>query len=85
MTDGGNDTDDWIFLLSLDEIRELSTTHTERIVTYKGEACWWWLRSPGGSAELAVGISETGGIHANGYEVNNLDGGIRPALWLKLD
>ena len=41
-TPGGNDTDDRIFLLSIDEAEKYFKDDTDRTA-----GIWWWLRSPG--------------------------------------
>lgn len=84
-TKGGNDTIDHIFLLSIQEVRDYFFSNENRIAYSKqGEARWWWLRSPGlysyfASYVFTDGIVSTGGIN---IEVSN--GGVRPALWIKL-
>jgi hypothetical protein len=52
-----------------------------------GNGCWWWwLRSPGRHNRLAAYVHGTDGcVGVNGNNVTNSLGGIRPALWLKLD
>ena len=51
-----------------------------------GEACWWWLRSPGksgrGSCSIAL-VNANGLICVDGNIVTQNAGGVRPALWLK--
>jgi len=89
---GGKDTNDFIFLLSLDEVKNLLPTDADRTVIYYGCAHWWWLRSPGQNNALAAIIKSQGGVgkYANGAiseageRIIKDDGGIRPALWIKL-
>ena len=89
---GGKDTKDFIFLLSLDEVKRFFPTDDDRTVIYCGSAHWWWLRSPGQSNARAARVNNLGGvgIYANGAisrageRIVNNDGGIRPALWIKL-
>jgi len=89
---GGKDTKDFIFLLSLDEVKRYLPTDEDRTVIYCGSAQWWWLRSPGQNnaraakigAQGGVGIYANGAIHRAGERIVNNDGGIRPALWIKL-
>ena len=51
-----------------------------------GEACWWWLRSPGkktkSSSSTAL-VNANGLVRVDGNIVTQNSGGIRPALWLK--
>ncbi|MCD7728002.1 MAG: DUF6273 domain-containing protein [Ruminococcus sp.] len=76
-TDGGNDTTDKIFLLSLEEAEEYMT-EDERIASDR-----WWLRSPGGIQDHTAVVSISGVIGTNGFYVN-YEYGVRPALRLKL-
>lgn len=51
-----------------------------------GEACWWWLRSPGKNTKhstAAALVNANGLISVDGNNVNQNAGGVRPALWLK--
>lgn len=48
-------------------------------------SAWWWLRSPGVNGKNAAFIDVFYGfIRVNGNNVNDAEGGVRPALWLKL-
>ena len=59
--------------------------NSSRIAKYTdGEASWWWLRSPGRNNNRAVYILDFGFIDLSGGFFNRDDGGVRPALWLKL-
>ena len=83
-TEGGNDTEDYIFLLSIEEANMYFKTDEDRSC---GEE--WWLRSPGCSQDSAAYVLYDGGIFSgNGdyYYVNvDRDYGVRPALWLDLN
>jgi len=111
-TDGGNNTNDKIFLLSLEEVDKyfgnsgdyqnirkknirkiasdddgwfLTNAHDrERIIKYKNYAHWWWLRSPGYDSSRAAFVHENGAVNVFGRNVEIQNGGIRPALWLKM-
>ena len=50
----------------------------------KGEACWWWLRSPGNPNTSAVRVGDGGSVTVTGGSVRTLSGGVRPAFWLNL-
>jgi len=89
-TSGNGYTDDFVFLLSYDEVARFFKTNEERVATYNGAVYWWWLRTSGYTNQRAVKIKDLGGagIYANGYidtpgERVTLEGGIRPALWIK--
>ena len=65
---------------------------TARLEGEKGDIWSWWLRSPGRVNVKAVYIHGDGniGIQGNNILRGNLSdgrctGGVRPALWLKLD
>ena len=69
----------------------------KRTSAYCGHIWWWWLRSPGRKQVKAVYVHGDGNIGIQGnnalkcnlsgvyHPVNNdVRGGVRPALWLKL-
>ena len=84
-TAGGNDTEDKIFLLSIDEANKYFKSDDERIANYDGEATWWWLRSPSYNDSYAAGVRSGGYASRDGIRVNYDDGAIRPALWINLE
>ena len=57
---------------------------SERVTEHNHKSCWWWLRSPGGNSKSAACVYDDGGVNVSGFIVNNLHGGVRPALWLRL-
>ena len=84
-TEGGNDTEDKVFLLSLDEARELFDSDSGRLcrpsayarehgiyVFHKNGCSWWWLRSPG-KPGCAANVNYFGGRAINGTPVNEAD------------
>ena len=71
-TKGGNDTEDYIFLLSLDEAEAVDKSIRD------ASTWWWWLRSPGNSQERAA-IFDGGLLKDNGSNVY-CEYGVRPAL-----
>lgn len=57
--------------------------NSERIAeNATGKASWWWLRSPGNRNDRAAIVDQVGYIYIDGSSVNNVYGGVRPALWL---
>ena len=50
----------------------------------RDEACWWWLRSPGGYRYDAAYVDSGGGVDMGGFDTFRESGGVRPALWLNL-
>lgn len=116
---GGEDTLDYIFLLSIEEVvcyyfgdsrynlenpspkqkywfQKNDKNNVKRRATFQDKSWWWWLRSPGRDNRRAVYIHGDGnvGIQGNGtynYSSSTLHpisqsnkGGLRPAMWLKL-
>jgi hypothetical protein len=77
-TPGGNDTDDHIFLLSVDEANVLDKKVRHCGYWYGMDHQWWWLRSPGNKQDQAVYIL---GRAANlmGTDVDQ-SRGVRPAI-----
>jgi hypothetical protein len=84
-THGGANTIDKIFLLSIEEAETYFREKAERVAyLLDGANSLWWLRSPGGGRGLTVSfVLSSGGICDTGID-ENIAGGIRPALWLKL-
>ena len=114
-TYGGEDTQDSIFLLDIEDVvcryfgdsseilqnrrknqnywfNTKDENNFKRIATFKGHNYWWWLRSPGRISRVAAYIhgAPDGFVGINGNSVffrsfgPERDGGVRPALWLKL-
>jgi hypothetical protein len=84
-TNGGSDTTDKIFLLSIDEVNKYFSSDEERISYAHGSAYYWWLRSPGALGNAAVLVHPDGSVNAIGNYVNSAYCGVRPALWLNLE
>ena len=56
----------------------------KRVAKFKGQACWWWLRSPGLQNCIASNVYEDGSLRLSGIFNYHVEGGVRPALWIKL-
>lgn len=95
---GGNDTDDLIFCLSIDEANEIFESDDERTAPATPYAvnkgafihesngnCWWWLRSPGYYTSDAAGINYYGYVHVSGDNVSSPSDALRPCMWISLD
>lgn len=96
--EGGNDTTDNVFLLSISEAEKYFKTEQERIcksTTYAAnkttddydmgfDTCWWWLRSSGKYGNYASGVNYIGSINDFGDNVYNEKYFVRPALWISL-
>ena len=84
-TNGGPNTLDKIFLLSLDEAQSYFYGAADRVATWNGSASWWWLRSPGSHGSTANTVSSDGILDDYYYSGAVYGtGGVRPALWLSL-
>lgn len=116
---GGNDTNDRIFLLSLNEVVRLYFGDSSRLLDNpkknqrywfdrKDEnnvkrrafllesSWWWWTRTPGKNNKVTTYVHGDGniGIQGNGISRTSFNtlhpktqsnqGGVRPALWLKI-
>ena len=77
-TKGGNETKDKVFLLSIEEAKNLFKDDKDRAA---GEM--WWLRSPGGRCDRAAAVFYSGDIFERGNEVNRYEY-VRPALTVNL-
>ena len=96
-TDGGEDTEDRVFVLSIDEVKEY-VNHNRRItyITWHSRVnngltdpihsngCWWWLRSPGETTKKAAYVDGSGHIGTKGNWIN-LNLCVRPAMYLQND
>ncbi len=93
-TQGGKNTSDKLFLLSLSEVDGTEESKEYGFWDKKTRKCkndnfseetyFWWLRSPGNSSHDAAGVYYYGWVFGYGYDVQELTGGIRPALYLNL-
>ena len=93
-TEGGNNTFDKIFLLSLSEVSEQQDGEKYGFLDDEIRACgksdfsktgsWWWLRSPGSYSLDAAEVNDDGWVGRNGSRVDSSYGGVRPALHLNL-
>lgn len=93
-TQGGKNTSDKLFLLSLSEVDETEESKEYGFWDKKTRKCkndnfseetyFLWLRSPGNSSHDAAGVYYYGWVFGYGYDVQEPAGGIRPALYLNL-
>ena len=94
---GGNDTEDRVFLLTIDEAdarfptdesrRCRATAYAKARGTYLNEyngSSWYWLRSRGAYSMTASLVLFSGYVNTVGYGVNNSGGYVRPVVWLDL-
>ncbi len=97
-TDGGSDTTDKVFLLSIEEAQKYiwrfsgktasSTEYAKAQGAYVGRdgKSLWWLRSPGENGRYAnyiAYVQDNGVLNYNGTPPH-ISYGIRPAMWITL-
>lgn len=94
-TNPGMNTDDYIFLLSVDEVNQYLPYDVDRMCSpteYAKEhggfekkslgTCWWWLRTPGETSSDACSVNSDGTIDTDDGTVNSDKGCVRPAMWV---
>ena len=94
----GKDTQDKVFLLSVNEAKNYFNSDSARqcaptsyasakgaIVNNNTGTCQWWLRTPGFMKNTAAYVGAYGSIDSSYYrDVSNVCGAIRPAMWIDL-
>lgn len=85
----GRDTNDKVFIPSIDEVKEYFMTKEDRICygtdyATGNERCSWWLRTPG-YAYLITNIEANGEINTRGNDVNDDSIVVRPAMWIEVE
>lgn len=95
-TEGGNDTTDKVFLLSIDEVNKYFPTEESHFATGTvygntimtkdsgSEHRFWWLRSPGKVSANAAYIHADGRLVDVGMTVNVMCFGVRPVIYVKI-
>mgnify|MGYP000331566331 FL=1 len=99
-TDARNDTEDKVFLLSIEEANRYFNSDSERrcVPTEYAKAngaftfekddtsnCFWWLRSQGGySNKSASVVNSNGTVGKYGNAVDYNGDCVRPAMWISL-
>lgn len=85
-TDGGNDTKDKLFFLSINEANKYFKSDQDRKATefITSSESSWWLRSPGENQSDAAFVYNDGGVVEIGVGITCTTVGFRPAMWIKL-
>lgn len=95
-TEGGNDTTDKVFLLSIDEVNKYFPTEESHLTTgtaygntimttaSDSEYRFWWLRSPGKVSANAAYVHADGRLVDVGNVVNVMCFGVRPVIYVKI-
>ena len=97
-TDGGNQTVDRVFLLSVAEAKKYFASAAARMTTPTAHAiehsvyvmnrgntkdnCFWWLRTPGKYADTATYVKHDGTLLFIGIDVDYFSAAVRPAVWV---
>ncbi|MCL2531032.1 MAG: DUF6273 domain-containing protein [Oscillospiraceae bacterium] len=85
--DGGENTQDYVFLLSVAEARLYFANDQARIARAGNMNVFWWLRSPGLQADFAATVSAGGSLGITGSMVHgpmSANRYIRPAIWVTM-
>ncbi len=92
--DGGPDTQDSVFFLSYDELREYMPTNASRKCGMTTVAARnknnnttnnWWLRSPGKYRVNAMYVmGSSGTLSTSGSDVGHKSVGYRPCMWIRI-
>jgi hypothetical protein len=83
--DGGENTEDHVFLLSLAEARLYFADDQARIARAGNVNVFWWLRSPGMQADFAATVGANGVLGITGSLVHGSMAAnryVRPAMWV---
>ena len=93
-TDGGNDTIDYVFLLSLNDVNNkeygflesynFSSKSRQVVPIDVEESRSWWLRSPGKDSGYAAVVSSDGRVSCSGGNIYYNCIGVCPAIYLDL-
>ena len=89
-SDSGNDTDDYIFLLSVDEAQTYFESDEARYASFSKHASvnkddsYWWLRTKGEGYLSATFVMMSGKISTHGVNYWGHEYGIRPAMWIDI-
>lgn len=96
-TDGGSNTTDKVFLLSIDEATRYFASGKERMaeatdyakeqgiyVSGRNGNSWWWLRSLGRNNSDAAYVDIGGSLRNYGSYANDGESGVRPAMWVNI-
>lgn len=99
-TDPGNETQDQVFVLSVEEAKAYFYSDEARrckptkyaiargtYVNGTNQDCSWWLRSPGKAQNRIIDVWAGGGISDVGDYVDgvNSNNAVRPAMWIDLN
>lgn len=89
------ESEDKVFLLSAEEVEKYlsddiapgsptayAAYKNPHLNEYEGDTCrGWWLRDLSGSYDASV-VDENGKVCQDGYQINDIYVGVRPAIWV---
>lgn len=96
-TKAGNNTKDEVFLLSIDEANQYfasadkrqcqgtSSAKSNGLYVHNNDKSFWLLRSPGFVQGCVAYVRTSGNVDMRGNDVDDGNGGIRPAMWISLE
>lgn len=85
-TEGGGDTEDFVFCLGFEQVKRffsvdaMRQAHPTAYAMRAPFTCWWWLRAPGGHQFSCAAVAENGAIDYNGFHASLDCIGVRPAV-----
>ena len=84
--DGGKNTTDKIFLLSISEAEKYYGNRVDDSVRMdiKGTTNQWWLRTPGSGKYRTSYINSYGGVYSQGWTSDTNVYGVVPVMWINL-
>ncbi len=94
--EGGNDTYDKVFLLSISELVQYFPRSADSkckltvccidngAPMLSSRLCTWWLRTPGGMMNCAAVVDRSGELVYSGQTVSNDETVVRPVIWFNL-
>ena len=98
---GGEQTEDFVFILSAGELKSLVTPAAKRQIRptpyaiennayamTRGKTkgnCWWWVRMPGNEQDTAAYVKDDGTIFYKGIDVDFFSVAIRPVIRISQD
>ncbi|MCQ2527648.1 MAG: DUF6273 domain-containing protein [Saccharofermentans sp.] len=83
--DPGNDTQDKVYLLSIDEVNKYFNSDESRTISSEGSTNCWWLRTPGNCDYFAAFVDGSGTIWYDGNAAVNGYNVVRPAMWISVE
>lgn len=100
-TNGGAETEDYVYILSANESKKLLTPAAKRQLKPTAYAiennvyakadgknagfCWWWVRNPGREQDTAMYIKDDGSVFFKGIDVDYFSAAVRPVVHVKTD